>query len=177
VTACRVEPRLRPTSDSAKVASDCVPNRTPVSADVRFSADASPGGIRLRCRPGLAPCGREGSAHTPSGVCSETGCAVERFESLGDFAPQIRRRLILLGDSRLAAAVILWSGTQGQGRSNARDARITSAQLEDRKTPRLISVNLRKNSEGGELNQYGSTIFGQNLRSPGEPHERTRFGW
>jgi hypothetical protein len=177
VTACRVEPRLRPTSDWAKVASDCVPNRTPASADVRFSANSSPGAIRLHCRPGLAPFDGEGSDHTPSGVCSETGCAVERFESLGDFAPQIHRRLLLLGDSRLAAAVILWSGAQGQGRSNARDACIASAQLEDRKTSRLISVNLRKNSEEGELNQYGSTVFGQNLRSPGEPHERTRVDW
>jgi hypothetical protein len=177
VTACRVERRLRPMSDSAKVASDRVPNRTPASADARFSADCSPGAIRLRCRRGLAPFESKGSAHTPSGVCPETGCAVERFGSLGDFAPQIHRTFGLLGDSRLAAAVILWSGAQGQGRSRARDACIASAQLEDRKTPRLISVNLRKNSEGGELNPYGSTIFGQNLRSPGEPQERTRMGW
>jgi hypothetical protein len=177
VTACRVEPRLRPKSDSAKVASDCVPNRTPASADARFSANSSPGAIRLRCRWGLAPLGREDSAHTPSGVWPVTGCAVEQFELLGDFAPQIHRTFGLLGDSRLAAAVILWSGTQEQGRSNARDACIASAQLEDRKTSRLISVNLRKNSEEGEFNQYGSTVFGQNLRSSGEPHERNRMGW
>jgi hypothetical protein len=177
VTACRVEQRLRPMSDSAEVSSGCVPNRTPASADARFSADSSPGAIRLRCRPGLAPLDNEGSAHTPSGVCSETGCAVERLESLGDFAPQIHRTLTSLGDSRLAAVVILWSGAQGQGRSNARDACIACAQLEDRKTSRLISVNLRKNSEEGELNQYGSTVFEQNLRSPGKPHERNRLGW
>jgi hypothetical protein len=104
-------------------------------------------------------------------VVESPGC-----ESLGDFAPQMNRRLGA-GDSRLAAAVILWSGAQGQGRSNARDACIASAQLEDRKTSRLISANLWKNSEEGELNLYGSSVFGQNLRSPGKPHERTRLGW
>jgi hypothetical protein len=34
-----------------------------------------------------------------------------------------------------------------------------------------------RNSTGGELNQYGSTVFGQRLRSPGKPHERNWPGW
>jgi hypothetical protein len=87
-------------------------------------------------------------------VVESPGC-----ESLGDFAPQTNLAPPA-GDSRLAAAVILWSGAQGQGRSNARDACIASAQLEDRKTSRLSSVTLRINSEEGELNQYGSTVYG-----------------
>jgi hypothetical protein len=140
VTACRVKLKLRLTFDSATVTSGCVPNRTPASADARLSANKPSGAIRLRCRSGLAPLDVGVSEHSPSGLCSETGCAVGRRGSLGDFAPQNHRSFLSVRDSRLAAAVILWSGAQGQGRSIVRDACIASAQPEDRKTSRLSSV-------------------------------------
>jgi hypothetical protein len=79
VAACRVESRLRPTFFTG----------------VR----SAPRAIRLRCRLGLAPADNEGAGLTPSGVRSVTGRAVVRFEWLGGFAPQIRRKLISFRES------------------------------------------------------------------------------
>jgi hypothetical protein len=103
-----------------------------------------PRATRLRCSRGLAvksePPGNEGSA-TLLRVCGPTtGSAVEPPEMLGDFVPHRNRACRLFRDRRLAAAVILWSGAQGQGRSNADGACTRSAQLEDRKTSRLNPV-------------------------------------
>jgi hypothetical protein len=79
VAACRVESRLRPKFFTG----------------VRSSLRA----IRLRCRQGLAPFVNEDADLTPSGVCSVTGRAAVRFEWLGGFAPQIRRKLVSCRES------------------------------------------------------------------------------
>jgi hypothetical protein len=142
VTARRPGRRLRPTTRPAQSHIGVgVPNRTGASANVRFSASRP----RLE-QPGFAATegspqrGIEGSATHLRACGPTTGSAVERYELLGDFAPHRNRVDRLFREWRLAAAVILWSGAQGQGRSNADGACTRSAQLEDRKTSRLNPV-------------------------------------
>lgn len=55
------------------------------------------------------------------------------------------------GERRLATAVILWSGAEGQGRRSAGCLQPTD-QTNDRKTSRLTPEISGANSEEGELN-------------------------
>jgi hypothetical protein len=66
---------------------------------------------------------------------------------------------------RLAAAVKLCSGAEGQGRQVVEGTRSSRRQLKVRKTSRLLLVLCGANSEEGELNQYGSTHYSASSES------------
>jgi hypothetical protein len=95
--------------------------------------------IRLRRCKGLAPVDGDGDPATRFRASDSEPGAQSSGSSRTVTLP--RAKLLtarLLRESRLAAAVILCSGAQEQGRSNVNDACIGDAQLEDRNTSRLI---------------------------------------
>jgi hypothetical protein len=77
------------------------------------------------------------------------------------------------GTRRLAAAVILCSGVQGHGRQNASLLATSRSSRRSKILKAESQLQPGKKRRRGRTNQYGPTID-RRLRSPDEPHERSR---
>jgi hypothetical protein len=137
--------------------------RTDASADVRDARSPTPrasGSAALRVRPR-----RDGdSARTPSGVLAGTGSAADRFEQQVALPCKYASSSSRSGNRRLAAAVILWSGTQGHGRSSVQRACTANGQSEDRKTSKSTSVKPAEERQRGRAQPI--RLYGLQTVSP-----------
>jgi hypothetical protein len=161
------------------VTRDRVPSKTAASAKVRHSANISRFEHSGFAADWACPLVNEDSALSPSGDRTETGNAATLKQLFGGFAPQIRRfaRSGLWDSSTSRCGQTLkwrprtWEAERKRCLHPVRsDRRSENLKADFHNTPWGNSVE-------GELNQYGSTIFGQCLRSSGKPHERTCPDW